>query len=991
MVAGASTNQDACPDASLISRFAERALTAAQAAQVELHFAECDECRMLVFALASGGGTTGTPEVARTQGTVGRFHIDSTLGQGAMGVVYRARDVDLDRFVAVKISRSQSRLDVAGEDRLRREAQALARLVHSNVIAIHEIGEHDGRAYVAMEYVDGLTLDAWVATTPPLPELLRVLVGAARGLAAAHAVGLVHRDVKPANIFVADGTAKIGDFGLVRYGARDDVRAATEGSELEMTLSMSGSILGTPAYMSPEQLRGEVATEASDQFSFCVTMFEALFGKRPFVGATLGELRAAFERPVTPPATDVASWITAVVLRGLSIDPAQRWPSMTELVAALEADPAATRRKRMRIAAIVAVVALSAGVAVVAVARGGEPAPSPCTGFERKLAGVWDAPRAETLRAAFAATGLRYAADTFARTSAQLETYSRGWVTARVDACTATRVTGDQSEAQLELRMACLDRRLVDLEALVDVLGTAPSAAVLDNAITATHALASLSDCADLTALAAGVQLPADAAVRARVGELRRTLATVTALYETGQYKAGLTSARQVVEAARALGFAPVLAEALHVRARLEHGSGDGAAAVATYEAAILTAADARDDVRVAQLWADLVHVLSTLARSDDALKLRPAAEAAFKRAGSPPTVEIKLLTSYGDVLMGQGKLADAQAHYERALVINDKALGPDDHRFAGSILNNLGIAQQQQGAVAESVKTYHRALAIDEEVLGPDHPLLAMVLTNIGVGMAEAGDYDGGRLFDLRALAILEKALGPDHPNVGAVVDNIGAGYLSQGRYAEARPYQLRAIAILEKAKGADDPDLAGALSNLGVAYLAEKNLDDAQRVAERALAIYVKSGGPDHPTVGTPLLLLAAIASARGDHRAALASYERALAIYEKALGREHPDVATALTGVAQESLALDRAATARTAAERALAIREKPDIPALELAETRFALARALAADVRARPRARMLAEQARAAFAEAAEAGTAQLADVTAWLAKHPALR
>ncbi|MEO7097422.1 MAG: serine/threonine-protein kinase, partial [Polyangiales bacterium] len=793
-------------------------------------------------------------------------------------------------------SRSHSRLDVDGEDRLRREAQALARLVHPNVVAIHELGQHEGRAYVAMEYVDGMSLDAWVAQQHPVSEVLAVLVGAARGLAAAHAVGLVHRDVKPTNIFVAQGIAKIGDFGLVRFGPAGDTARATAASvEVEMTLSLTGSMIGTPAYMAPEQLRGEVATEASDQFSFCVTMFEALHGKRPFAGATISELRASFDRGlVAASGAAVPPWIADVLARGLSVAPADRWPTMAALVDALEHDPVAVRRKRVRQVGIGAVLALFAGVAVVAVVRSSGTKEPACAGFEDKVVGVWDPARAQRLREVFLASAVPYAPDTFARVAAELDGYRGNWVTARVDACEATRVRGDQSEAQMELRMACLDRRLVDLGALVDVLGTNTTAQVVDNAVTATQALAPLTDCANLGALAAGVQLPADASVRSKVGELQHQLATITAMYETGQYAAGLASARATVAAAEPLHFAPVLAEALHLRARLEAGSGDQAAAAATFEAAIPVAGDARDDVRGAQLWADLVHVLGLLGRPDDALKLRPAAEAAFKRAASPPAIEIKLLTSYGDVYMALGKPVEAQQQYERALAINDKALGPTDHRFAGSILNNLGIAQQTQGAFAESVRTYQRALALDETVLGPDHPQVAMVLVNIGVGMASQGDYDGGRPFDLRALAILEKALGPEHPSVGAALDNIGAGYLSQGRYDEARPYQLRAIAIFEKVGGVD---LAGALANLGVAYLAQDKRVEARRAAARSLEIYEKVGGPEHPTLSAPLLLIAAIDSAEGHHEAGVAAYQRSLAISEKALGPDHPDVGTAL----------------------------------------------------------------------------------------------
>lgn len=582
---------------------------------------------------------------------------------------------------------------------------------------------------------------------------------------------------------------------------------------------------------------------------------------------------------------------------------------------------------------------------------------------------------------------MSYAPDTFVRVAAQLDGYGRAWVTARVDACEATRVRGDQSEAQMELRMACLDRRLVDLGALVDVLGDVSTTQVVDNAVSATQALAPISDCANLGVLMAGVQLPADASVRTSVVALQHRLATTTAMYETGQYAAGLTLARDVVATAEPLHFAPVLAEALHLRARLEDGSGDPAAAAATYEKAIPVAGDARDDTRAAQMWADLVHVLGLLGRTDDAVKLHPAAEAAFKRAASPPAVEIKLLTSYGDVALAQGKPAEGQEQYQRALAISDKAFGPNDARFTSSILNNLGIAQQQQGAFAEAAKTYRRALAIDEAALGPDHPQLAMVLVNIGVGMAELGDYDGGRPYDLRALAILEKALGPEHPSVGAALDNIAAGFLSQGRYDQARPYQQRAISIFEKAGAANSSDLAGALANLGIAYLAEDSYVEARRAATRALEIYASVGGPDHPTLAAPLLLIGAIDAAEGHHDAGIASYTRSLQLSEKALGPEHPDVATALTGIAQESLALGRFPAARAAAERALAIREQPETPVFEQSETRFALARALWPDTAARTRARTLVAQARDGFVAAGGAGTKALGELTTWLRDH----
>ncbi|NVB81110.1 MAG: protein kinase, partial [Kofleriaceae bacterium] len=270
-----------CPDDSLLSAFVARTLPAGAAAGVEAHLADCRDCRELVFALTASDDDDAAP-VER----VGRFELERVIGQGAMGVVYRARDPELERTVALKIRKSPSRLDPDGEERLRREAQALARLAHPNVVAVYEAGRHERTMYIAMEYVEGDSLADWLASGRPAAAVIERMIEAGRGLAAAHAVGLVHRDFKPRNVFVAtSGTAKVGDFGLVRLDDEQPASgAATRPSDL--TLTLTGSLVGTPAYMAPEQLRGEAATELSDQFSFAITFYEALYGKRPFAGET---------------------------------------------------------------------------------------------------------------------------------------------------------------------------------------------------------------------------------------------------------------------------------------------------------------------------------------------------------------------------------------------------------------------------------------------------------------------------------------------------------------------------------------------------------------------------------------------------------------------------------------------------------------------------------------------------------------------------------
>jgi serine/threonine protein kinase len=263
-----------------------------------------------------------------------------------MGVVVSAHDVALDRKVAIKVVRPD-RLAAEpeqGRARLLREAQAMARVSHPNVLTVHEVGTVDQDVFVVMEFVEGETLAAWMAGGPrPWRDVVRMFERAGRGLAAAHRAGLIHRDFKPENVLVtADGEVRVADFGLA---LSPGCRSAPTATALALSLTRTGSVLGTPIYMSPEQHRGEEVDARSDQFSFCVALYEALCGCRPFAGDSSGELLAAItERRLTAPVRAVARWLRAAVHRGLRPLPADRWPDMEALVDALSRDPARTRR-----------------------------------------------------------------------------------------------------------------------------------------------------------------------------------------------------------------------------------------------------------------------------------------------------------------------------------------------------------------------------------------------------------------------------------------------------------------------------------------------------------------------------------------------------------------------------------------------------------------------------------------------------------------------
>ena len=323
---------------------------------------------------------TGPTSVLDRGDVIDRYVVLTLLGQGAMGVVYAAYDPELDRKVALKLLSPQAEggLGSAGRTLLLREAQALARLAHPNVVAIHDVGTHGEQVWIAMEFVAGQTLDAWASERPRRwPDVLKILTDVSHGVAAAHAVGLVHRDLKPDNVMVdSTGRVRVMDFGLAHGRAAEvpetcatlesDAFRRPEASALSLVLTQSGAVNGTPAYMAPEQWSGDEASVATDQFGWSVMAWELLFGERPFAGTTMSELGAAVvagRRRPPPRGRAAPGWLRRMIERGLAGDPSRRWPSMAALIAALERGQTRARRRM--------VTALLVGTAMAGAVLGG--------------------------------------------------------------------------------------------------------------------------------------------------------------------------------------------------------------------------------------------------------------------------------------------------------------------------------------------------------------------------------------------------------------------------------------------------------------------------------------------------------------------------------------------------------------------------------------------------------------------------------------------
>ena len=389
------------------------------------------------------------PETLPPGTSVGRYVVGELLGSGAMGAVYEAYDPELDRTVAVKVMRS----DAVGSDvppeslqaALLREALALAKLAHPNVVTIHDAGIYEGRVFLAMEHIRGLTLGAWAASPRrQWREILRALIDAGRGLAAAHAIGLVHRDFKPGNVLVDEqGRAAVLDFGLVQgLDERRPLAAPRLDTSGASRAGSEFSLAGTPQYMSPEQHRGETVDARSDQFSFCVTAYHVLCGVRPFAGPVedlagqiqQGEFQASTRGKLPRRVIDVLT-------RGMAYDAAVRHDSMSDLLAALERVLIARRRTGM---AVVASTLVAGGLGFVFASwHAANSLPSACDRVE-SLHASWTDDIRDRLEAGFVATAQSFAHDAATRVTASLDRYHQQHDELATSACEATFVTQDR-------------------------------------------------------------------------------------------------------------------------------------------------------------------------------------------------------------------------------------------------------------------------------------------------------------------------------------------------------------------------------------------------------------------------------------------------------------------------------------------------------------------------------------------------------------------
>ena len=961
-----------CLGDNTITELLEAIVTPARRAEVEAHTATCELCRRLISELvrrtgpapdAASGGRDDRPPLTVPPGTrIGRYVVRGPIASGAMGVVLAAFDPELERQVAVKVLHSAH----AQRERIQREARALARLSHPNVVAAFDAGTHDGELFIAMELVDGTDLRTWARERRrSVDQVLDAYRQAGRGLAAAHAAGLVHRDVKPDNILVGkDGRVRIADFGLAagRDGGTD--------------------LVGTPAYMAPEQFETGAADAASDQFGFCVALHEALHGQRPYAVNLVDEVARGPARSSIRPRGAVPAHVTAALARGLHVDPHRRFRSMDALLAAL--DPG--RRARRRRALAMGVVGVAAAVPAVALLATRSPGPPAelCRDSPEVVAAVWGPARKTQLRAHVAAAGLAVDDGVWPAVERGLDAFADQWSATRTDSCMATRVRGVQSDQVLTLRTRCLDRALAHAGALVDLLATADAAA-LARAPTWIDHLPAIDTCSNLTALLAPVAIPAGRDVT-EVAAIDAALARGRALLDAGRAAEARSVATAAVARARAIDHAPTRAAALSVLGEAHQAAGFSTQAEATLREAFAAAQAGRDDLLAARVAVELVFVLGEPQRRHDAgLEWAFHARTALERAGGDRDLEARLAGNVGSTLYSKGDYGGARARYQEALDLRTAIDGGETHAAARAMFN-LGRAVMADGDNPGGLDLTARAIALLERNLGARHPDVAIALNGLTSIQFNQGRFADALATVERALAIVEPALGADHPRVGEALINRGYALTALGRDDEAEAALRRAMAIFGR-QGADRRNLAAAVSGLADVERARGQLDRALASYQRALAIQVELLGPDNDEVAGTNEHVADVLLDLGRNAEAAARYRAALAIRERVSSPDHFENAYVLAGLGEAELRLGRASLAVPPLRRAVALLATYDGEPAVLAQTRFVLARAMWSAGEDRAEARALAEAAEQALAAGGDEHAELLTAVRTWTRKR----
>jgi len=785
---------------------------------------------------------------------VGRYIVLDILGRGGMGIVYAAYDPDLDRKVALKLI-LPGRDDGRGARlRLQREAQAIAQLSHPNVVAVHDVGAVDDKVFIAMEFVDGKDLARWLVAEPrSTHQVLAIFEQAGTGLAAAHSAGLVHRDFKPENVLVGvDGRARVVDFGLVRRDESSMSAEAIHGSAELMEISQrhsrsapdlqltdAGSLVGTPAYMSPEQFSGLSGDPRADQFSFCVSLYEGLYGERPFDGENPADLSYAVTQGIIrePPAKhEVSSRVRRVLLRGLAPEPDERFAGMEALLAALRKASAPRRRLWMIPVAL-------GGIGATAFALSDRtPTEDPCAAVGEPARVLWSPERQQSILEAFRETGRPYADATWDRVVPRLDGYVDQWAELRGTVCRdhGSLEAADRAD---DPRHRCLEERLSEISDILAVFEQA-SGRTVTGAVKMTNRMPTMDRCAQFDAVDE-YPVPSEPELREQVQQLRSEIRRWTLLRAGGHDEKTEREFAELLARVEATGYLPLQAEVLKFRSSRAFAAGDMDEAVDLNNRSFELSLASRHDFFAFQSATGLVFIHG-VQRREPAIAHRWArrAEALWQRFGGDFKSRVQLLNDEASVYSLEGNDDQARALYEEALALVREM---DDRILLATLLNNIGAFHAEQRRLKLASTYLEEAATINDEMLGPTHPSVLRTQANLGIISVFDSDAERGMKILERVLPQQESVLGPLHPDIANTLESMAVVYARQEQYDKAIEVSRRNLEIREASHGARGrPVLSAKLGLAGTLNRAE-HFDQAHALLLQTLADIEASPEPD------------------------------------------------------------------------------------------------------------------------------------------------
>lgn len=865
------------------------------------------------ITIAEGGATPRELHTPFRRGEVlGRYVVLDPLGVGGMGVVLAAYDSRLDRRVALKLLHPDDSSDGQSHARLLREAQALAKLSHRSVVSVYDVGEVRGHVFMAMEIVEGPDLRRWLAAAPrTAAEIVAVFRDAGRGLQAAHDSGIVHRDFKPDNVLIgSDGRALVTDFGLALEQLSEVPVLPASSSHVPTSprLTQTGVVMGTPAYMSIEQHLGNPTDQRSDQYSFAVSLFEALYGQRPFVGTTPAELCVAIKRASVPtPSTSVSvpRRVRRALLRGLAAKPAARFPSMRAFVRALTPP---TRSRRTWMVGGLAGLTIGAGAVVVA-----DPPERPCSSFETRVEAVYSEADKRRLLSSFTATGARYAQSSFDATTRTLDTFAAEWSNAAEDACLAAE-RGEQSGRMLDLRMHCLGRGLRKLGATVEVLAVA-DARTVERASRLAVQLPDLAPCADTEIVSQGTFIPETEAQRLDAKELLPLLDKAKVFAWQGR-RDRVTEALAPVEERLLVSSHPgVLALHKLVEGRMRGGE----ERLARYSSALEIALEHNLDELAARVCISAAYEYKDQNQEERATSLFEQALALGRASGQSVPVL--------DALAGLAKVAETQLRYDAAIKHAREAvrLSQNTGAFgmrASTLLLLSEMLHKRHGALA-GLEELEQAHALLVREVGEKHPAHEEYLQEVMTRANERGDSEKALETSAKLIPLLRRNRGPDSTREAVTLANASTAQMALGLHADALKSVTRSDDIFRKTLGDDYPSRAGVLNNRGTILIEMRRLDEARATMTQARKLFEARLGPATEASAVTQINLSEIERLSGNLETARTHALEARDSFVQRLGSDHVRTARANVALAEVELAAGEPDAARTSMNRALAI--------------------------------------------------------------------